>query len=173
MNNQHIPGLIVSFFIYLLLQVFLVRNLILFDVAFCYIYVAFILLLPFDIGAILLMILGFISGLVVDIFYDTLGIHAAASVFIAFIKPHWTKAIPPRGGYEMGMKPTIKIMGASWFLTYAVPLIFIHHLVIFFVEAGGMHLFGFTFVKVIFSSILTFIVLVILQYLFYQKRRNM
>ena len=171
MNNQNIPGVIISFFSYLLLQVLLVRNLVLFDMAFCYIYVAFILLLPFDTSRILLMLLGFLCGFVVDIFYDTLGIHAFACVLIAFIKPFWTNAIPPRGGYEIGMGPTIKIMGFSWFLTYSLPLIFVHHLALFFVEAGGLHLFGFTIVKVIFSSILTFIVMVILQYLFYQRRR--
>ncbi len=173
MNNQNIPGLIISFFVYLILQVLLVRNLVLFDVAFCYVYVAFILLIPFDTGRIILMLLGFLCGFVVDIFYDTLGIHAFACVFIAFIKPLWTNTIPPRGGYEMGMKPTIKLMGFSWFLTYGLPLIFLHHLAIFFIEAGGMHLFGFTIVKVIFSSILTFIVVVILQYLFYQSRRSL
>lgn len=172
MNNQNIPGIVISFFIYLLLQVTLVRNLVLFDVAFCYLYIIVILLLPFDMGKIMLMLLGFLCGLAVDVFYNTLGIHAFACVLVAFLKPYWTNAIPPRGGYEIGMKPSIKIMGFSWFLTYALPLIFIHHLAIFFIEAGGMHLFGFTIVKVMFSTLLTFIVIVILQYLFYQRRRS-
>ena len=172
MNNQHILGIVFSFILYLLLQVTLVRNMILFDTAFCYVYVAFIILLPFEIGPVLLMVIAFLCGFMVDIFYDSLGIHAAASVLIAFLRPFWTKTIPPRGGYEMGMKPTIKIMGFSWFLTFTLPLILIHHSVLFFVEAGGMHLFGFTLVKVISSTILTFLVVVILQYLFYRSTRG-
>jgi len=172
MNNQNIPGIIIAFFAYLILQVTLVQNMVLFNVAFCYVYVAIILLLPFDTGRVLLLALGFICGILVDIFYNTLGIHAFACVLLAFIKPLWTNAIPPRGGYELGMAPSIKIMGFSWFLTYSLPLIFIHHLFIFFIEVGGWHLFGFTFVKVIFSTILTFIMVVILQYLFYQRRRS-
>ncbi len=173
MNNQHILGIIVSFILYLLLQVTLVRNIILFDTAFCYVYVAFIILLPFEIGPVLLMVIAFMSGFMVDIFYDSLGIHAAACVLIAFIRPYWTKTVPPRGGYEMGMRPTIKIMGFSWFLTFTLPLILIHHLVLFYVEAGGLHLFGFTLVKVISSTILTFLVMVILQYLFYRSTRGL
>ncbi len=173
MSNLNIPGLVLSFFAFTLLQVTLFRNLVLFDLAFCYIYIAFILNLPFDTGRVLLMLLAFLCGFVVDIFYDTLGIHAFASVFIAFLKPPWTTAIPPRGGYEMGMKPTLKIMGFSWFLTYALPLILLHHLTLFFIEAGGLHLMGYTLVKVIFSTLFTFIVLIIIQYLFYRRRRGL
>ncbi|GJM29348.1 MAG: rod shape-determining protein MreD [Cyclobacteriaceae bacterium] len=173
MNNQHIPGIIISFILYLLLQVTVVRNMVLFDTAFCYVYVAFLILLPFEIRPVLLMIIAFLCGIMIDIFYDSLGIHAAACVLIAFIRPFWTKTVPPRGGYEMGMKPTIRIMGFSWFLTFTLPLILIHHLVLFFVEAGGLHLFGFTLVKVISSTILTFLVMVILQYLFYRSTRGL
>ena len=172
MNNQHILSIVFSFILYLLLQVTLVRNMILFDTAFCYVYVAFIILLPFEIGSVLLMVIAFLCGFMVDIFYDSLGIHAAACVLIAFLRPFWTKTVPPRGGYEMGMRPTIKIMGFSWFLTFTLPLILIHHAVLFFVEAGGMHLFGFTLVKVISSAILTFLVMVILQYLFFRSTRG-
>lgn len=171
MNNQHIPGIIVSFILYLLLQVTVVRNMVLFDTAFCYVYVAFIILLPFEIGPVLLMAIGFLCGMMIDIFYDSLGIQAAACVLIAFLRPYWTKTVPPRGGYEMGMRPTIKIMGFTWFFTYTFPLILIHHAVLFFVEAGGLHMFGFTVIKVISSTILTFLVMVILQYLFYRSTR--
>ena len=173
MNNQHILGTIFSFILYLLLQVTVVRNMVLFDTAFCYVYVAFIILLPFETRPVLLMVVAFFCGFLVDIFYDSLGMHAAACVLIAFIRPYWTKTVPPRGGYEIGMRPTIKIMGFSWFLTFTLPLILIHHLVLFFVEIGGFHLFWFTLIKVISSTILTFLVVVILQYLFYRSNRGL
>lgn len=165
--------MIISFVLYLLLQVTVVRNMVLFDVAFCYVYLAFILLLPFEIGAVRIMIIAFIFGFVIDIFYNTLGIHAAGCVLMAYLRPYWAKAVPPRGGYEIGMKPTIKTMGFMWFGTFSLPLIFVHHFVLFFVEAGGLHLFGFTMVKVISSTFLTFIVIVILQYLFYKSSRGL
>ena len=37
-----------SFFIYLLVQVVLMKNLVLFNTAFCFIYIAFILFLPIE-----------------------------------------------------------------------------------------------------------------------------
>jgi hypothetical protein len=173
MNNQHILGTITSFILFLALQVTVVRNMVLFDTAFCYVYVAFIILLPFEITPVPLMVVAFLCGLMIDIFYDSLGIHAAACVLIAFLRPYWTRTVPPRGGYEIGMRPTIKIMGFSWFLTFTLPLILIHQLVLFFIEVGGLHLFGFTLVKVISSTVLTFLVIVILQYLFYRSTRGL
>jgi hypothetical protein len=93
------------FIIYLILQVVLVQNMVLFDVAFCFLYLGFLLMLPFDAGAIKLMLMGLLMGLCVDIFYNSLGIHAAASVFIMYIRPHVVRFITPRGGYESWMTP--------------------------------------------------------------------
>jgi hypothetical protein len=109
------------------------------------------------------------TGFVVDIFYDSMGVNMAATVLVAFVRPIWLNAVTPRGGYEEVNVPTLVRMGFPWFLTYTVPLIFIHHLVLFFVEAGGLHMFFFTLLKVIFSTILTFVVLVITQFIFYRS----
>ena len=50
----------VSFFIYVLVQALLLKNLVLFNTGFCFLYVAFILLLPIETSALVLMSLGFI-----------------------------------------------------------------------------------------------------------------
>jgi hypothetical protein len=131
--------------------------------------VAFILMLPVEIGTLLLMLVAFVVGFSVDVFYDSLGINAAASVFIAFLRPYWLKIITPRGGYEDIVIPNLKTMDFGWFFTYSLPLIFIHHLILFFLEAGGFNLFFFTFSKVLLSSVFTFFVIVLTQHLFYKK----
>jgi len=64
---------ILNFLFYILAQVILVKNLVLFDTAFCFIYVAFLLLLPFEIGILFVLLLGFITGFLVDVFYNSLG----------------------------------------------------------------------------------------------------
>lgn len=173
MNNKNAIIQIFYFFIYLAVQILFAKNLILFDKAFCFLYVAFLLLLPFETGPLLLMVIGFITGMAVDIFYDSFGIHAAASVLIMYLRPYWKNMITPRGGYEIGMEPTLKLMKFEWFATYAAPLIFIHHLALFFIEAGGLHLFFFTITKVLFSTVFTFITIVIIQYLFYSSKRSL
>jgi hypothetical protein len=160
------------FLIYLVLQVVLMQNIVLFDVAFCFLYVGFLLMIPFEAGVVRLMLLGLAMGLSVDIFYNSLGIHAAASVFIMYLRPYVVSAMAPRGGYEPGMMPKLKVMGAEWFAAYSFTLIFLHHLVLFFVEAGGFDMFWYTLLKAAASSVFTFVVILIIQYLFYSSKRS-
>ncbi|HEY5690210.1 MAG TPA: rod shape-determining protein MreD [Cyclobacteriaceae bacterium] len=160
-----------SFFIYLIVQVVLMKHLVLFNTAFCFIYIAFILFLPIETNTLLLMVLGFILGFLVDIFYDSLGIHASALVLIGFLRNIWLSRITPQGGYDSGEDPTLAANGVQWFIVYTLPIIFIHHFTLFFIEAGGFGLLSYTFSKVFFSTIFTFLILLLLQYLQSGQRR--
>ncbi|UII34773.1 Rod shape-determining protein MreD [Fulvivirga ulvae] len=173
MLNRRLILQIISFFLYVLVQVLLLQNLVLFDKSFCFLYVAFLLVLPVETGVLTLMTLGFILGISVDIFYDSLGIHAASCVFIMFIRNYWLNLLTPQGGYDTGSMPTVRLNGWQWFSFYALPLIFLHHCVLFFIESAGFGLFGFTLSKAFFSTWFTFAVILITQYLFYNKRRGL
>ena len=172
MQGLSIIAQVLYFLIYLVLQVVLMENVVLFDVAFCFLYVGFLLLLPFESGAIRLMFMGLTMGLCVDIFYNSFGIHAAASVFIMYIRPYVVSALAPRGGYETGMTPKLKVMGIEWFAAYSLILIFLHHFILFLIEAGGFEMFWYTMIKVVASSAFTFVVILIIQYLFYSSKRS-
>lgn len=168
-------GLIVhiaSFFIYVLVQVVLLKNVVIFDKGFCFLYIAFLLLLPVETNVVWLMLLGFLTGFTVDIFYNSLGIHASASVLIMFVRNYWLNLLTPQGGYDLGAVPTIRLNGWQWFSVYCLPLIFVHQATLFFIEAAEFDLFGFTLSKIFFSTIFTFVVIIITQYLFYNKRRG-
>ncbi len=161
---------IFRFILFVLLQVLIFKNLILFDRAFCFIYLGFLLLLPLEIGPLLIIGIGFFVGLTVDVFYDSLGIHAASSVLIMFLRPYWVSLLTPQGGYDIDAQPNIKTLGFMWFLIYSLPLIFIHNFTLFFLESFGLRLFLFTLSKVISSAVFTFIILVLVQYLFMSKK---
>jgi hypothetical protein len=160
-----------SFFIYLIVQVMLLKNLVLFNTAFCFFYVAFILLLPVETGALILMIAGFFMGLAIDIFYDSIGVHAGALVFIGYIRNLWLNRVTPQGGYDGGDLPTLTTNGLQWFLVYAVPMVFVHHFILFFLEAGGFSLFGYTLLKIFMSTLFSVSVILMIQYLIPQGRR--
>jgi len=161
-----------SFFIYLLAQVVLMKNLVLFNTAFCFIYIAFILFLPIETNILFLMVIGFVLGFLVDIFYDSLGVHASALVLVAFVRNFWLSRITPQGGYDAGEGPTLAANGLQWVLIYILPLIFIHHFALFFIEAGGFGLIGYTLSKVFFSTIFTLLILLLLQYMLPGQRRS-
>jgi hypothetical protein len=161
----------INFFLYLLVQVLLFKKLVLFNTSFCFLYVAFILLLPIETNNLVLMIAAFLLGFGIDIFYDSLGIHALSLVAVAYIRNYWLSAITPQGGYDVGEGPTMAVNGFQWFLVYSLPLVFVHHVILFFVEAGGFSMFWFTMLKVIGSVCFTMVIIILLQYLSTDRRR--
>jgi hypothetical protein len=161
----------IYFFLYLLVQVLLFKKLVLFNTSFCFLYVAFILLLPIDTNNLILMLAAFLLGFSIDIFYDSLGIHALSLVAVGYLRNYWLNGITPQGGYDVGEGPTLAVNGFQWFLVYTLPLVFLHHTILFFVEAGGFSMFWFTMLKVISSVCFTMAVIILLQYLRSDRRR--
>ena len=136
-----------------------------------YLYVYFILLLPFMTPKWLLLVSAFFMGLTVDIFSNSMGINAAASVMMAFARPFVIKAISTGTEYEIGERPSLKNQDIKWFVYYCVILIFIHHFVLFYLEIFRFREFLITFLKVILSSAFTFLLVMISEYLFYRKQK--
>lgn len=157
---------IIAFFIYLFYQVLILKNIVLFNTAFCFLYIAYLFFLPVESNPLFLLFIGFLMGFAVDIFYDSLGLHAFACVLVMYIRNYWLTVITPQGGYDTNATPSLAVNGMQWFLVYTFPLVFTHHAVLFFLEAGGFGMFWFTLWKVITSSIFTTIVIVVVQYLF-------
>ena len=157
---------IIAFFIYLFYQVLILKNIVLFNTAFCFLYVAYLFFLPVESNPLFLMFAGFIMGFAIDIFYDSLGLHAFSCVFVMYVRNYWLSLITPQGGYDVSATPSIAINGMQWFLVYTIPLVFLHHSILFFVEAGGFGMFWFTLWKIITSTIFTTLVTVVVQFLF-------
>jgi rod shape-determining protein MreD len=114
---------------------------------------------------------GFVLGLIMDMFYDSLGLHAFSCVLIMFLRNHWLTRLTPQGGYDVSATPGIAMGGLQLFLVYITPLVLIHHSVLFFTEVGGFQFFWFTLMKVLCSTLYTIIVILIVQYLFPGGRR--
>jgi len=155
---------VVYFFLYVIAQVLLFKRLVLFNTSFCFLYVAFILLLPVETNNLLLMVLAFLLGFTIDIFYDSLGIHALALVTVAYLRNYWLNSITPQGGYDANSSPALA-NGVQWFLVYTVPMVFVHLALLFFIEAGGFGMFWFTMLKIMASLLFTVSVMLMLQFL--------
>lgn len=172
MNSSFGLKHIAQFFLFVALQVLLMDSLVLFSTGFCFIYVAFILFLPLGISRVWLLVLAFILGFTVDMFYDTMGIHAAASVLLAFLRPHILNLLTPRDGYEASDTVNIHTMGGRWFLAYTFTLVLLHHTAVFFLETITFQTAWYTIVKILLSTFFTGIVMVILQLLFFSHKRE-
>lgn len=176
MSNKSIVYHIVWFLIYVLLQEVLFRNLTLYQSAFCFIYVAFIMVLPMDTTRILSMIVAFFLGLSIDIFENTLGIHAAATTLIAFIRPNvfylYNTQTSLSSTMEADNEVSINTLGTRQFVFYAFTIILIHHTTFFLIESFKAEFFFRQVYRILFSTLYTLIVVVIFQYLFYTSARK-
>jgi hypothetical protein len=159
---------IIRFLILVFLQVFILENINLRGYINPYLYVYFILLLPFETPGWLLLISSFVLGFSIDTFLGTLGIHTASSVLMAFSRPLVIKAIPSRKDFEPGMKPSISDLGFLWFFSYSLILILIHHLALFYIEVFRFTDFFNTFLRVVISCFFTLLLVIIAQYLFFK-----
>jgi len=172
MNSRFGIKNIIQFILFVALQILLFDNLVLFSTGFCFIYVAFLLFLPLGINRLWLLLLGFIVGFTVDMFYDTVGIHAAASVLLAFLRPLVLNLLTPRDGYDTNDSVNIHVMGWRWFLAYIFILILFHHVAVFFLETINFQAALYTLGKTIASTLFTATVMVILQLLFFSPKRE-
>ena len=134
-----------------------------------YIYILFILLLPFETPKVVLLFLAMLLGLSVDMFTDTLGMHASASVFMAFIRPYILLTISPRDGYEPGTFPRAYYYGFIWFFKYSLILILLHHLFLFTVETFSFINYYLVIWRTILSTVFTSIAVMISQFIIFRK----
>lgn len=133
-----------------------------------YIYVLFILLLPVSTPRYLLLILGFLIGLAVDIFANSLGIHAAATVFIAFVRPYIIRSISNREE-DRNDYPGLHQNKFTWFLSYSFLMVFFHHFFLFYLEYFTFSHFFSTFLKIILSSVFTVFIIVLSQFIIFRE----
>ena len=151
-----------------LIQVLFMDNIQFYSMVNPYFYVLFVLLLPINTPRYLLLILGFVLGLTIDVFANTPGIHASATVFMAFLRPFMinTANIDEQ---EKAISPTLMNMGVGWFVKYSLVLILFHHTFLFFVEIFSFHVFLNNLLRSLLSGLFTFVLVVLSQFIIYRK----
>lgn len=150
------------FILLILLQVLLFNNIQFSGYVNPYVYIMFILLLPVEIPSWLLLLLSFATGLIMDFFSGSPGMHTSATVIAGFVRPYVLRVISPRDGYEPASDPSMVIYGFRWFLSYTLLIVLIHHTTLFYLEVFRFADFFRTMLRVILSTLfsMTFILLI-------------
>jgi len=166
----NLPVNIFRFILLVFLQVLLFNNIQVSGYLNPYIYVLFILLLPFKTPPWLLLVLSFLIGLSVDAFSDTLGMHASASVLMAYLRLFVLNILAQRDAYDTSSSPSISDCGLSWFVKYSLSLIFFHHLFLFFIEVFSFSNFTETLIRILSSVSITFVLVILSQFFVLKKK---
>jgi hypothetical protein len=132
-----------------------------------YIYVLFVLLLPLSTPRYLMLISAFLLGFVIDVFSNSLGVHSAATVFVAYVRPLVIRLISNRED-DRSDYPGLNQNKLSWFINYTFIVVFIHHAILFYLEVYTFANFFNTLYRVILSSLFSIIVIVLSQFLVFR-----
>ncbi|NPA67230.1 MAG: rod shape-determining protein MreD [Chlorobi bacterium] len=132
-------------------------------------YVLFILLLPFDISGWALLLSAFFTGLILDMFEDTGGVHAASLLIAAFLRPMVLRILSTRDGYLPDTSPSITLYGFSWFLKYAFILALVHNAAYYIFLKFGFQDFSQTLIKTITASVTVSALIILSQFLFAKR----
>jgi len=168
MNNV-VFNTALRFVVLTLVQVLILNNVNFLGYINPYLYILFIILYPVKNNRTLFIFLSFLLGLGIDLFSDSGGVHAAASVFIAYIRPPVLK-------FSFGMiyeHQTIKFAQTELGnrLIYFTILTTIHHLVMFSMEIFNFNDIILILQKTLFSSIFTILLCLLTTVLFSKKPR--
>lgn len=169
MNSRLILVNIIRWFILLLFQILLLRNLSFYNLATPFVYILFLLLLPFGMPNLLLYLIAFITGLTLDAFYDTLGVHTSACIILAFVRISFIAVTVNRDGFDEP-EPTLGNMGFKWFSFYAVLCTFSHHIVLFLLETFRLTELPYTLLRCLMSSIFTLFTVILIEFIFYNRK---
>ncbi|MFM6976148.1 MAG: rod shape-determining protein MreD [Sphingobacteriaceae bacterium] len=167
---SRIPIIILRFIVLIFIQVFLLKNVGYYNLSVPFIYILFILLLPFKTPNILLFALAFATGITVDAFYDTLGLHALACTVLAFSRILFISITVPSDQLDSEPEPSMSKMGLRWFLIYGFILTFIHHLTLFTFEIFRLSDFGQTLLRSLLSTFFSLFLILITEFIFYRKK---
>ena len=154
----------------MLAQILIVNHLRLSSYLNPYFYIFFILMLPVRIAPPVLLLTAFFTGMVLDSFMDTPGMHSLAITTIAYIRIFYFKATLSKEQLETLKQPDIAGTSIQWYLVYVSLFTYMHHSILFFAEAFTFTEFLSTLYRIILSTAVTIIIIMAIHLLFYRVR---
>jgi hypothetical protein len=170
MTRINVINTLFQFLVFVVIQLPLLYKLVFLDTAFGFFYIGFLLLLPYGLNPFLRLGLGFLIGILVDTFSNTPGVHAFACTLIMFVRDYWYLFV--NGDPEDETELSVPKMGIIGTLSYLLPVIFIHLLLVFTIEHGKWLGYSRVFLQVIYSSVFTFVIIVVIAFLITPRSRR-
>lgn len=139
-----------------------------------HIYFFSLLILPVRTKRAVLLLFGFFSGLAMDLFMNTGGLHAAASTMMAFVRIFTLRLYLAPEDEDNNIMPGLYTLGTRTYLIYSSVLITVHQLTFFALEVFKASAFFLILKKTLASSIIDILLLVFIQMLFMKpaKKKN-
>lgn len=137
-----------------------------------YLYYLFILWLPFSVSRQWLLVIGFFTGLTLDYFTMTPGLHAAACTLIAYVRPFIINILTPKDTSEFNYRePSPLAMQWTPYAVYVFILTLLHHGYMVLLEWLSFGSFLSFLIKIIATTGISMLLIFTVELLFPRKLR--
>lgn len=163
---------IIIFIVLILAQVVVFNHLVLLGVAVPFVFIYGIIKLPVTLNVNWTMTLAFLTGLIVDIFSDTVGMNALACTIFAVTRIPVLRLYFPREEDMTDPEPSLRSLGPAIYMKYLASLSLLYSLLFFTIEA--MSFFNFTRLLLCISgsAALTFLFILAIESLTSKQREK-
>lgn len=153
---------LLRFIILMIIQIFILNNVRFLGYVNPYVYILFIFLLPVRFPRWITLFMAFGTGLLIDMFSNSPGLHAFSTVLIAYLR---APVINMFTSVEEGANPTPSFhsFGVVPFISFVSLLVIIHHATLFMLEVFSFVNFGDTFIRIVINSLITILIMLAVQ----------
>lgn len=159
---------ILRFVVLVLLQLLLVNNLHFLGLCHPCLYILFLIALPQTLPRWAELLIGFATGLVIDIACNSLGVHCAACTLLSFLRPVFLKKMVLEKKQVLS-EPSIQTLGFIVYLKLITLLVLLHHSVVFVLSAFTWSNWWITLLQIIVSSALTIGLIIVYDLLLHRS----
>ena len=162
----------INYFIHLLilslLQIVIVDNIHLGSYFYLNIYILALYILPYKMKGIPLLLFGFFFGLIMDLADNTVGIHAAASTFIAYIRPRLLQLTSTQEEID-DTHGGQGLTDVRWFLKYTFVSTLLFNVVLILTEAFTFNDMLISIIRIILSTFISMLFMLLYYFIGIKK----
>ena len=137
-----------------------------------YLYFLFLLWLPFTLPRMGLLAIGFLTGITLDNFKMTPGLHTAACLLVVYIRPFLINVMMPKETTEINYhEPSPRAMGWGPYLIYGFILTLLHHTYLVMLEWLQFGSFLHFLIKVGATTAISMLLIITVELLFPRRQR--
>ena len=159
---------VIHLFVLLLLQLTILDNIQLHSYVYINIYILAIYILPYRLRNATILFFGFFLGLIMDLADNTVGIHAAASTFIAYIRPRLLQLTSTREEID-DTHGGQGLTDVRWFLKYTFVSTLLFNVVLILTEAFTFNDMLISIIRIILSTFISMLFMLLYYFIGIKK----
>lgn len=154
-----------------IIQLTILDNIQLHSYIYINIYILAVLILPYSMKKTSVLLLAFLYGCIIDLADNTMGIHAAATTFVAYLRPKLLQLISNREQID-DIQGAQKVRNFGWFFKYTTLSVLAFNIVLGLAEAFGFTNFSITLLRILCSSVASCFFILLYYFIALKKKQE-